>query len=117
MVQRDMVTRLRPLFSVLAALALLAVSALSLASADASVAPGAVDDVVTTVDATAARSVAVPRVPRPLALPIAMATAIVLVATVAAYAPCEGWGRVRPCLADVGDDWRSLLLGAPPHRA
>jgi hypothetical protein len=117
MVDRDMVTRLRPVFGVLAGLVLLVVSAFSLASADGSVASGAAHDVVTTVEGTVARPAAVSRVPRPVALPVATAAAVALVAILAAYASREGLGRVRPCPGDVGDDWRSLLLGAPPIRA
>jgi hypothetical protein len=118
MVNRDMVTRLRPALGVLAALALLIVSALSVAGASAtSASTGRADGVVTMVEVTLTRPAAVPRVPRPLALPLAMATALALVAMVATYSLHERLSRIRPCLGDVGDDWRSLLLGAPPARA
>jgi len=58
----------------------------------------------------------VPGVLAELALALALVPAPRVVATPAVDGPRRPLRRIRRCLDDVGDDWRSLLLGAPPAR-
>jgi hypothetical protein len=114
MVDRVMVMRLRPVAGILAVLALLALPAIGFASVDGGRASdaGAGAGLVIKADAAVTRAPVELRVPPPLALAAGLATAIVLVVRLPAGSTSPK--RVRRCLDDVGDDWRSLLLGAPP---
>jgi hypothetical protein len=114
MVDRDMVMRLRPVASILAVLALVALPAIGSASVDGGRASGAGAGagLVIKSDTAVPRAPVGLRVPPLLALVAGIATAIVMVVRLPAGASRPH--SVRRCLDDVGDDWRSLLLGAPP---
>ena len=117
MVGRDMVTRLRPTLGVLAAVALLALGALSLTSS-ANRAPVADrHDLVAVAKASTARSVTPSRAPSAPVLPALALAGLVVFTGMGASRPHALIGRQRRRPGDDGDDWRSLLLGAPPGLA
>jgi hypothetical protein len=113
MVGRDMVTRLRPVLGVLAAVALLALGLSMGARADA--APSGGEAVV--VGEVSARPAAPTRAPRPAVLPLLVLTGLVAVVASSPSRSLTLVGRHRRRPVDDGDDWRSLLLGAPPGLA
>jgi hypothetical protein len=115
MVDRDMVRRLRPLLVALATVSLLVLVSPSPAPAEA--AAGALDGhaAVTVTKASVVRPAPERAVrPHPSAA-VALALVALLTAGAALGARPEGLiGRYRRRLGDVGEDWRALLLGAPP---
>jgi hypothetical protein len=114
MVDRDMTPRLRLLFGALIAAALLMLPALSLAGTDATAAIDDAMEMTALVDVGVTRPTIATRLTRLFALPLAMAAAVSIIV---AGIPVQRTARSRRRLDDVGDDWRSLLLGAPPVRA
>jgi hypothetical protein len=118
MVGWDMVARLRPTFGVIAGLALVMAAALIVVGRDASGATGLElsSEPITVVEQAATRPSVTPRAPSPVTTPIGVAAVLCLATLWATSLQREAHQRVRPCLDDVGDTWRSLLLGAPPAR-
>jgi hypothetical protein len=117
MVARDMVRRLRPLLGALAAAALATFAVVILvptASADRPAGEHATITVAARTGMATSTGQQVPRSHPPL-VP-AVAIGVVLAATLA-LGHDSLVGRHRRRLGDVGDDWRSLLLGAPPATA
>jgi hypothetical protein len=117
MVVRDMASRVRPLLGLLAviALGLLFLAAGPTGSEEGRAADGL--DIATVAarvtPPTVARSTSPASVPRPMAA--LWVCAVIVLAT--AGTPMRLLHRLRRRLDDVGDDWRSLLLGAPPAPA
>ena len=113
MVRGDMVGRLRLVLGALAAAALLAFGAVGSSASDVGADVG---EVVAVRSVTSARTATPQPTPRPHAAVVAA------VAILFARLASAGRGR-RPSrddrrpIDDVGDDWRSLLLGAPPALA
>ena len=117
MVDSDMVTRLRPSFGVLFALVLALVLVPAGRSATGRVNSLAADEVSTVTESRIVEPMIAARLPRTLApLPTAFVAAIAVAAICLACTSCVAADRLRRRLDDVGDDWRSLLLGAPPAR-
>jgi hypothetical protein len=118
MVDRVMVLRLRLVVGVVAALAVVLVPAL--ASPPVGPAPDELVDVaVTASEPAAVLTTIAARAPRPSApIPLALVTVVAVTAVLAVTrAPRRPFDLLRRRLHDVGDDWRSLLLGAPPALA
>jgi hypothetical protein len=114
MVGRDMVTRLRPVVGVLAAVALLALGGLDSATTDDVPAIGDRHESVAVAKASRAPAAVAARAARAPVVPlVALAGLLALVAT-SATGSHTLIGRQRRRPGDDGDDWRSLLLGAPP---
>jgi hypothetical protein len=111
-----MVTRLRPALGILAAVALLSVGSLSLVASDTAPS-GDRHDVVAVAKASTAGSAAPTRAPGAPVVPLlALAVLMTLAGTGSTQVPAL-IGRQRRRPGDDGDDWRSLLLGAPPGLA
>lgn len=113
MVDGDMLARLRPLFGVLAFVALAALGlAVPVVERDAAGGEG------TELSAHVASSLrrAIPeRTERLFSAPVPGAGTILVLALACSATGLVG--RQRRRVGDVGDDWRSLLLGAPPGPA
>lgn len=101
---------------VLAVLALLLTPA-AIATTVETVTAGEGTEVATRTGPTLIRPSAVPIVPRPLAPLTSTVTMAAVASILIALLLRRSTDRPRRCLDDVGDDWRSLLLGAPPARA
>ena len=115
MVGWDMVTRLRPDLGVLAAVALLALGCLSPGTSEHTTPIADRHDAVAVAKACTTPTAPI-RAPRPvLPLIVLLVTMAVPATTVVGGRALIGRHRRRP--GDVGDDWRSLLLGAPPGLA
>jgi len=122
MVLRDMVRRLRPVLAVLAALAML--SLVALVATPATDAPASTmsassassDQHATVTKSTSARVGTLQRLP---SLPFGVVVALLALAVIAASPVLDRrrTGLQRHRIDDVGDRWRSLLLGAPPALA
>jgi hypothetical protein len=117
MVQRDMVTRLRPVLGILAALVLVvAVATIATTSSGADAVRDPATIVLAATAGTAAPTPIAPRSPRAPAL----AFALLATGAVAVSLSSPGrWPRAvtsspRRRALDDGHDWRSLLIGAPP---
>jgi hypothetical protein len=122
MVGRDMLTRLRLVLCVLAALAVLALAGLGGAPAPARAeGPGATEHGSALMAVTRAPVTAGALDGAPRRLPIlAVLAAIALVAILLAATPTRKRGLVgrhRRRVGDAGEGWRALLLGAPPAAA
>jgi hypothetical protein len=118
MVGEDMVPRLRPLLVALATVALVVLAAPGTAAGGSS--EGADDGApaVVVTQTSSARPLAArgARSASPLPLGVVL-FAVVVVAAGAAATVDRTDRRVGRRLGDDGDDWRSLLLGAPPALA
>lgn len=118
MVQRDMVTRLRPVLGILAAL-VLAVAVATAVTTTASGADPAGDPVASVLAATAGSAAPTPMAPRAprasaLALPLLATCAIAVSLLVPSRWPRAVTSSAHRRAGDDGHDWRSLLIGAPP---
>jgi hypothetical protein len=116
MVGWDMVTRLRPALGVLAAVALLALGGVSLAANEGTPPAGDRHEVVAVAKAPAGAAATTRTNRAPVPTLFALAGLVALASTGSARTS-DLIGRQRRRPGDDGEDWRSLLLGAPPALA
>lgn len=118
MVRGDMVPRLRLVLGGLAAATLLALLALSVTvTTDTTPSAGGDEAVVAVTGTGAARAGVVEETSRTVLLPVALVGFGVAFVGANLSAIRGLVGRRRRRIGDVGDSWRSLLLGAPPALA
>jgi hypothetical protein len=115
MVERDMVHRLRPVLLLLAVLAAVALVAPRNAAATDSAFTSSDQHAAVAVKSAPSRTVA-DRIPRPSAplVPVALVFAGLAPVALRRSRHDRLIGHRLRRLHDVGHDWRSLLLGAPP---